>query len=94
MAKPMNVSLPPDLMEFVAQQPSEGRFHNQSEVVRAGLRLEGERRAIARLHTALAVGIADMEADRTKPPTDDLLADIAERGRKRSAARKPGSEDW
>ncbi len=89
----MNVSLPPDLMEFVAQKLGEGGFHNQSEVVRAGLRLlKASDEQSRRLHTALAVGIADMEAGRTKPLTDDLLADIAARGRKRSDARKPRSD--
>jgi hypothetical protein len=47
---------------------------------------------LRRLHTALAVGIADMEAGRTKLLTDDMLAKIAARGRKRSAAKKPTSD--
>ena len=39
MPKTMNVSLPPDLMKYVAQKLLDGGFHNQSEVIRAGLRL-------------------------------------------------------
>jgi putative addiction module CopG family antidote len=35
----MNVSLPDDLNEFVAEQPEVGGYNNQSEVVREGLRL-------------------------------------------------------
>ncbi|HEV3091435.1 MAG TPA: hypothetical protein VGX91_08355 [Candidatus Cybelea sp.] len=45
------------------------------------LNLSGTLRA-ARLRAAVDLGIADAEHHRTKPLTDELLRDIAERGRK------------
>ncbi len=84
----MNISLPDDLSEFVAEQLKSGGYNNQSEVVREGLRLMRARADNARrLHAALDLGISDIEAGRTKPLTDDLLANIAERGKRRAEAK-------
>ena len=45
-----------------------GRYNSKSEVLREGVRLVQEREAaLAKLHAALAPGIADIEAERTKP---------------------------
>jgi antitoxin ParD1/3/4 len=85
----MNVSLPDDLADFVAEQLKEGGYNNQSEVVREGLRLlriRHEKRR--RLRADLDLGLADLEAGTAKPLTDDLLRDIADRGRQQSASRK------
>jgi antitoxin ParD1/3/4 len=77
-------------MEFVALKLASGGYNNQSEVIRAGLRLlKSSEEQSQRLHAAIDIGIADLEAGRTQPLTDDLLADIAERGRRRAASRKP-----
>ena len=85
----MNVSLPDDLDDFVAAQLKEGGYNNQSEVVREGLRLLRIRDAkLRRLRADLDAGIADVEAGRTKPLTDDLLGNIADRARQRAQARK------
>jgi antitoxin ParD1/3/4 len=85
----MNVSLPADLDDFVAEQLKEGGYNNQSEVVREGLRLLRIRSAkLRRLRADLDLGIADIGAGRTTPLTNDLLRDIADRGRKRANARK------
>ena len=76
-----NVSLTDDLSDFVAEQLSEG-YHNQSDVVRDGLRLLRARNyKLRQLRAAIDAGVADAEAGRTKPLTDELLHDIAERGR-------------
>jgi antitoxin ParD1/3/4 len=85
----MNVSLPEDLDDFVAEQLKEGGYNNQSEVVREGLRLLRIRQAkFRRLRADLDLGIADLETGQTKPLTDELLRDIADRGRQRAAIRK------
>ena len=43
---------------------------------------------MSRLRADLDAGIADVEAGRTKPLNDDLLGDVADRGRERANARK------
>lgn len=85
----MNVSLPEDLERFVAQQLEEGGYNNQSEVVREGLRLLRMRsEKLRRLRAELDLGLDDVENGRTKPLTEELLRDIAERARLRAAERK------
>jgi putative addiction module CopG family antidote len=84
----MNVSLTDDLNAFVAEQLKAG-YNNQSEVIRDGLRLLRARNDKLRdLRAAVDLGISDTERGRTKPLTDDLLRDIAERGRQVAASRK------
>ena len=88
----MNVNLSDDLADFVAEQTREGGYTNQSEVVREGLRLlrARDRRRDA-LMAALDHGHAENLAGKARPLTDDVLRDIARRGRKivdrRSAAK-------
>jgi antitoxin ParD1/3/4 len=58
----MNISLTPELEEFVAKQVESGTYQTASEVVREGLRLLRERDDLNRqkkeeLRKALAVGI-------------------------------------
>ena len=84
----MNVSLPDDLSAFVAEQLADG-YNNQSEVVRDGLRLlRARNHKLRNLRSAIDAGDADIEGSRTKPLTQDLLRDIAERGRALAEARK------
>ena len=84
----MNVSLTDDLSEFVSEQLRDG-YNNQSEVVRDGLRLLRARNdKLRHLRAAVDAGIADIEAGRTKPLTDELLRAIAQRGRRLSKARQ------
>jgi predicted transcriptional regulator len=45
--------------------------------------------ALRQLHADLELGLADLDAGRTKPLTDGLLRDIADRGRKRKTVTKP-----
>jgi antitoxin ParD1/3/4 len=86
----MNVSLTDDLSEFVAEQLQQG-YNNQSEVVRDSLRLLRARNSKLReVRAAIDLGIADAEAGRTKPLSDDLLRDVADRGRKLAKSRTPG----
>jgi putative addiction module CopG family antidote len=81
----MNVNLSEDLVAFVGEQTQKGGYTNQSEVVRESLRLMRAQLAKQRaLVAALKRGHADTKAGRVKPLTDDLLRDIAARGRKRA----------
>jgi len=80
----MNVSLTPELEQFVAEQVATGRYSSASEVVRAALRiLEEEERWKVYAREKIARGMEDFEAGRfvTK---DQLLARLAERKRKRA----------
>ena len=86
----MNVSLTDDLSEFVAEQLQHG-YNNQSEVVRDGLRLLRARNdKLRQLRADIDLGMADTDAGRSKPLTDDLLRNVAERGRRLAKSRKPG----
>ena len=85
----MNVSLTDDLSEFVAEQLQHG-YNNQSEVVRDGLRLLRARNdKLRQLRADIDLGMADAEAGRSKPLTDDLLRNVAQRGRRLAKSRKP-----
>jgi antitoxin ParD1/3/4 len=84
----MNVSLPDDLNEFVADQLANGGYNNQSEVVRDALRLLRVRSEARRqLNERLDRGTADADAGRTKPFTRELLEKVVERSKERK--RKP-----
>ncbi len=55
------------LEAFVARLVATGRYNSKSEVLREGVRLIQEREArLAALDTALARGLADAEAGRTR----------------------------
>ena len=85
----INVSLTDDLDDFVAEQLKEDGYNNRSEVVCESLRLLRRHKANChRLRTDLDLGIADLETGQIKPLTDELLRDIADRGRDLAAIRK------
>lgn len=85
----MNVSLTDDLSDFVAEQLGQG-YNNQSEVVRDSLRLLRARTNKLRdLRAAIDLGFDDVKSGRTRPLSDELLRDIADRGRKRAKRRPP-----
>ena len=53
-----------------------GRYNSKSEVLREGVRLVQEREAaLAKLDAALARGIADVKAGRTRP-AEDVFAEL------------------
>jgi antitoxin ParD1/3/4 len=61
-AVPMNVSLTPELEQFVHEKVKSGRYLSASEVVREGLRLLEERERLyqtklAKLQQEIAIGI-------------------------------------
>jgi antitoxin ParD1/3/4 len=63
------------LESFISKLVETGRYNSKSEVLREGIRLIQEREArLAVLDQALACGMSDEEAGRTKP-----LADVVAR---------------
>ena len=66
----MNVSLTPELEEFIAELVESGQYRSASEAVRAGIRLLQERAQLHELKLAalkreLEEGIADLDARRS-----------------------------
>jgi antitoxin ParD1/3/4 len=65
---PSSVDLGEYLESYVTELVKTGRYNSKSEVLREGVRLVQEReKRLAALDAALARGIADVEAGRTKP---------------------------
>lgn len=59
------------LEQFVTQLVASGRYGSKSEVLREGVRLIQEREArMAALDAAIARGMADADAERTRPAAD------------------------
>src|SRR3954466_14696082 len=84
----MNISLTPELEQYVNGKVQGGMYHSASEVVREGLRLLKEKdelhqRKLEELRAAVQVGIHQADRGLVKPLTDDLVADIKARGRER-----------
>jgi antitoxin ParD1/3/4 len=70
----ISADLGSQLEGFVTKLVETGRYNSKSEVLREGIRLIQEREArLAVLDQALARGMADAEAGRTKP-ADEVFA--------------------
>jgi antitoxin ParD1/3/4 len=78
----MNVSLPAALAEFVEKEVASGNYSTASEVVRDGLRMLREERAVyeeklAILRREIQIGLDDVAAGRfSDRSVMDILADI------------------
>jgi antitoxin ParD1/3/4 len=78
----MNVSLPAALAEFVEKEVASGNYSTASEVVREGLRMLREERAVYEekltiLRREIQIGLDDVEAGRfSDRSVMDILADI------------------
>ena len=78
----MNVSLPQALAEFVEREVASGNYSTASEVVRDGLRMLREERAVyeeklALLRREIQNGLDDVQAGRfSDRSVMDILADI------------------
>jgi len=87
----MTVSLTPELEQYIAGKVSSGRYQTASEVVGEALQAlqekEKHERDLAELKAEIAIGIADCDAGRTQPFTEETIARIKERGRQRMSAR-------
>ncbi len=91
MAK--SVALGEYFERFIANQVARGRFNNESEVVRAGLRLlEEHELKLKELRALIDEGDKDYDAGRTTAVTksSDFAADIIARGRARAGKKKSG----
>lgn len=64
----ISADLGPQLEAFIAKLVETGRYNSKSEVLREGVRLIQERETrLAAPDASIARGVADAEADRTKP---------------------------
>jgi len=86
----MNVSLTPQLEQFVDKKVRQGKYQTASEVIREGLRLLAERdqkRALElqRLRREIAVGLEQVENGQVGNLS---VQKIKAEGRKRRAARR------
>ena len=76
----ISADLGENLERVVNDLVKNGRYNSKSEVLREGVRLVQEREAaLARLDAALAQGLADAEAGRTRPAEevfDEIEAEL------------------
>ncbi len=83
----ISADLGQQLESFVAKLVQSGRYNSKSEVLREGVRLIQDREArLAALDAAIARGVADADAGRTRPA--DEVFDRLE-ARYRALANKP-----
>ncbi len=92
----MNVSLTPELAQFVQQKVDEGLYSTASEVVRDGLRLlterEEERQAkLVALRQAVGEGVAELTQGRGVPGTQAFAAVRARQGAATRGASPAGA---
>jgi len=79
----MDVSLTPELEQFVQEIVAAGRYSSTSDVVRAGLRkLEEQERWTAFAKAKIARGLDDIAAHNAST-RDDFLAEAKERRKQR-----------
>lgn len=85
----MDVSLTPELEDFIGELVKSGNYFSASEVVRGGLRLLKEREEIRRmrrgdLRKEITKGIEDLESGRSKSfsSTEKLFEEIKDGGKK------------
>jgi antitoxin ParD1/3/4 len=86
----MNISLTPELVQFVQDLVQTGMYHSSSEVIRDGLRLLREREQlrhirIEELRKELAIGLEQLERGEYTVLNENTLAEIKAEGRRRLA---------
>lgn len=82
----MNISLTPEMDQWIAEQVKSGAYKSSSEVIRDGLRAlqrqEEQRRAMVEdLRQELLVGMKQLDAGKSKPFDASLIADLKKQGR-------------
>lgn len=76
---PISADLGEKLEAVVNDLVANGRYNSKSEVLREGVRLVQEREAaLARIDAALAEGLADIRAGRTRP-AEEVFAELRAR---------------
>jgi antitoxin ParD1/3/4 len=84
----MNVSLTPELEQYVATKVSSGMYQTASEVIREALRLLRERddlqqQKLDELRREIAVGLEQANQGKVVPLTEETVEQIKARGRTR-----------
>lgn len=82
----MNVSLTPELEDFIQERVKSGRYHSASEVVREALRLLEDRDEVRRLRLdemrkKIAAGLASLDRGGALPGEkvfDELESDLSD----------------
>ena len=87
----MNVSLTPELEQYVSGKVQSGLYHSASEVIREGLRLlkqkdEVHRGRLEELRREIQVGIDQANRGEVSAFDKETLKEIKAQGRKRLAA--------
>jgi antitoxin ParD1/3/4 len=88
----MNVSLTPELEQYVSGKVRSGLYHSASEVIREGLRLLKEKdeiyqRKLDELRREIQIGIDQADRGEVSPFDEETLKGIKAQGRKRSSAK-------
>jgi antitoxin ParD1/3/4 len=89
----MNVSLTPELEQYVNGKVRSGLYHSASEVVRAGLRLlkeqdEIHQKKLQELRREIQIGIDQAERGQVSAFNKQTLEELKAGGRKRLAAER------
>jgi antitoxin ParD1/3/4 len=89
----MNVSLTPELEQYVNKRVQSGLYHSASEVIREGLRLLKEKdeihqRKLEDLRREIQIGIDQADRGQVTTFTKETLKDIKDQGRKRLAVER------
>jgi antitoxin ParD1/3/4 len=87
----MNVSLTPELEQYVNGKVQSGLYHSASEVIREGLRLLREKEEVHQsrlqeLRREIQIGIDQADRGQVSAFTEETLTEIKAQGRKRLAA--------
>jgi antitoxin ParD1/3/4 len=88
----MNVSLTPELEQYVNIKVQSGLYHSASEVIREGLRLLREKdevheRKLQALRSDIQIGTDQADRGQHSPFDESTIDAIRTEGRKRLAAR-------
>ncbi len=89
----MNVSLTPELEQYINGKVESGLYQTASEVIREGLRLLRRRdeihaRKLAELRREIQIGIDQADRGELSPFTEQTVELIKARGRKRLASEQ------
>lgn len=93
----MNVSLTPELEQYVNGKVQSGLYHSASEVIREGLRLLREKEEVHQsklqeLRREIQIGIDQAGSGQVSAFTEETLTEIKSQGRKRLAADRKSKD--